>query len=71
MTCFCLAHAGKRQGAESREAAGDKARTAQEGSAVEIAFGLGLQRVCKHATTGLPLSAFDQHGRLLTSPDSG
>ena len=41
------------------------ANTVRIGAAIELAFILALERVCKRAATGLTLSSLDQHGRLL------
>ena len=38
---------------EGGEAAGDEAGAAQEGAAIDAAFSLGLQRVCKRAAAHL------------------
>src|SRR6185295_12171097 len=66
-----LAHAAKRQCAERSDAAGDQAGAAQEGAAVEAAARLALQRARQRAAAGLTFGSFDQHGRPLTSADSG
>jgi hypothetical protein len=59
-----LAHARQRQRAERRQGAGDEPRFAQEIAAIETAVGLAPERRCKRAAARLPVSAFDQHGRL-------
>ena len=66
-----LAHAAERQRAERGEAAGREAGAAQEGAAVDAAVGLTLQRAGERAAACLTFCSLDQHGRLLTSPDSG
>ena len=66
-----IAHAGERQCTERGEAASHKARAAQEGAAIEAAFSIGLWRACQRAAAGLTFRSLDQHGCLLTSPDSG
>src|SRR5215467_3249131 len=65
-----LAHARKRQRAERCQRAGDEPRFAQEIAAIETAVGLAAERHRKSAAPSLPVSAFDQHGRLLSS-DTG
>ena len=52
---FRLAHARERQRTERGEAAGDEAGAAQESAAINAAFSLGLQRVCKRAVARLTL----------------
>ena len=68
---FRLAHAAERQRAERGETASRKAGAAQEGAAVEAAFRLPLERASECAAASLTFCALDQHGPLLTSPDSG
>ena len=65
------AHAAERQCAERRKTASRKAGAAQEGAAVKTTFRLPLERAGERAVASLTVCAFDQHGPLLTSPDSG
>ena len=59
-----LAHARERQRPERSETAGDKTGAAEEGTAVDSAVRVTLQRTGERAATSLTFRSLDQHACL-------
>ena len=56
---------------DQAKAAGREAGTTQECATIDAAICVVLQFRGKRAAASFALCSLDQHGRLLTSPDSG